>query len=106
VCSKVRSTYQRSKFTTALTLPTLCQGKTSGRGSLTKLQRYGAVHEHQSYSDMSGVQLDDGAFVLRWCPPPCAPLLAHTPYTPSPPSMDLVEQMLYRKRDGHGQRIR
>jgi hypothetical protein len=25
------------------------------------------MHEHQSYSDMSGVQLDDGAFVLRWC---------------------------------------
>ena len=39
------------------------------------------MHEQQTYSDMSGVQLDDGAFVLRWFLPPCSPLLANTPRT-------------------------
>jgi hypothetical protein len=46
-------------------------GTTAGRGSLTHLQSYAGLLQRKHYSDMSGVQLDDGAFVLR-CLAPCA----------------------------------
>jgi len=39
-------------------------GTTAGRGSLTHLQSYAGLLQRKHYSDMSGVQLDDGAFVL------------------------------------------
>lgn len=43
-------------------------GTSAGRGSLTALQSYSSLLQRKTYSDLSGVQLHDGQFVLRSCP--------------------------------------